>query len=174
MANGDLAIKSSCDQGISTLQSACIYRYVFEYSYFWPSSITPNTNVQKRQSICCIIFNHVLDAIAKIIRHLMALWVFIHSIMCFLIYTHCGSAGKNPPAIWETWVLWVGKIPGEGKGYPLQYSDRKESEVSDVHFTLVDITCMYALTCACTHTHSLVHNHNMKWPQAGKFRFSQG
>ena len=30
---------------------------------------------------------------------------------------------KNPPAMQETWI-WslVGKIPGEGKGYPLQYS----------------------------------------------------
>ena len=36
---------------------------------------------------------------------------------------------KNPPAMQETWVRslgWddprVGTIPGEGKGYPLQYS----------------------------------------------------
>ena len=31
---------------------------------------------------------------------------------------------KNPPAMRETWLNpWVGKILGEGKGYPLQYSD---------------------------------------------------
>ena len=36
---------------------------------------------------------------------------------------------KNPPAMWETWVGDLGSIPGlgrspgEGKGYPLQYSD---------------------------------------------------
>ena len=31
---------------------------------------------------------------------------------------------KNQPAMWETWVqfLGLGRFPGEGKGYPLQYS----------------------------------------------------
>ena len=30
---------------------------------------------------------------------------------------------KTLPAIQETWVQsWVGRSPGEGKGYPLQYS----------------------------------------------------
>ena len=31
---------------------------------------------------------------------------------------------KNPPAMWETWVLipGLGRSPGEGKGYPLQSS----------------------------------------------------
>ena len=30
---------------------------------------------------------------------------------------------RNAPAMWDTWVqFWVGKIPGEGNGYPLQYS----------------------------------------------------
>ena len=35
---------------------------------------------------------------------------------------------KNLPAVWETWVGDLGSIPvlgrspGEGKGYPLQYS----------------------------------------------------
>ena len=31
---------------------------------------------------------------------------------------------KNPPAMRET---WLGKIPGEGKSYPLQYSDLENS-----------------------------------------------
>ena len=39
----------------------------------------------------------------------------------------CGSAGKNPPAVWETWVQFLGSekgkaIPGERKGYPLENS----------------------------------------------------
>ena len=35
---------------------------------------------------------------------------------------------KNTPAMWETWVQsWVGKIPGEGNGYPLQYSGLENS-----------------------------------------------
>ena len=31
---------------------------------------------------------------------------------------------KNLPAMWETWFLipGLGRSPGEGKGYPLQYS----------------------------------------------------
>ena len=31
---------------------------------------------------------------------------------------------KNPPAMWETWVRYLGweDPPGEGKGYPFQYS----------------------------------------------------
>ena len=31
---------------------------------------------------------------------------------------------KNPPAVWETWVRFLGweDSPGEGLGYPLQYS----------------------------------------------------
>ena len=36
----------------------------------------------------------------------------------------CGSAGKEWPVMGETWVqslAWEGS-PGEGKGYPLQYS----------------------------------------------------
>ena len=35
---------------------------------------------------------------------------------------------KNPPVMPETLVLFlVGKIPGEGKGYPLQYSGLENS-----------------------------------------------
>ena len=71
-------------------------------------------------------------------------------------------------------VSGLGRSPGEGKGYPLQYSGLENSVdctvhgvtksrtwLSDFYFTLgVDITCMYALTCAhmhaahthCTHT----------------------
>ena len=45
--------------------------------------------------------------------------------------------GKNPPAMRET---WVGKIPGEGKGYSLQYSglensgSQSQTRLSDFHF----------------------------------------
>ena len=40
---------------------------------------------------------------------------------------------KKTPAIWETWVRSLGSIPGsgrspgEGKGYPLQYSGLENS-----------------------------------------------
>ena len=34
---------------------------------------------------------------------------------------------KNPPAMWETWVQSLRKLPWEGKGYPLQYSGLENS-----------------------------------------------
>ena len=37
---------------------------------------------------------------------------------------------KNWPAMWET---WVGRSPGEGKGYPLQFSGLKSSVDCIVH-----------------------------------------
>ena len=42
---------------------------------------------------------------------------------------------KNPPAIWETWGLIPGleRSPGEGKGYPLQYSGLENPRDYTVH-----------------------------------------
>ena len=49
---------------------------------------------------------------------------------------------KNPPAMWEAWVWslgWefsipgLGRSPGEGKGYPLQYSGLENSIDCIVH-----------------------------------------
>ena len=42
---------------------------------------------------------------------------------------------KNPPAMQETWVRSLGwdKSPGEGKGYPLQYSGLENSMDCTVH-----------------------------------------
>ena len=34
---------------------------------------------------------------------------------------------KNPPAVWETWVRSLDSSPGEGKGYPFQYSGLENS-----------------------------------------------
>ena len=57
--------------------------------------------------------------------------------------------GKTPPAMWETWVLipGLGRSPGEGKRYPLQYSGLEDfmdcivhgvaksgTRLSDIHF----------------------------------------
>ena len=41
----------------------------------------------------------------------------------------------NPPAMWETWVWFLGwEVPvGEGKGYPLQYSGLENSTDCRVH-----------------------------------------
>ena len=42
---------------------------------------------------------------------------------------------KNPLAMWETWVWSLGweDSPGEGKGYPLQYSGLENSIYCTVH-----------------------------------------
>ena len=42
---------------------------------------------------------------------------------------------KNPPAMWETWVLSLGweDSPGEGKGSPLQYSGLENFKDCIVH-----------------------------------------
>ena len=34
--------------------------------------------------------------------------------------------------------------------------------------------CAHARCTHTLHTHAMVHNHNTKWPQARKLRFSQG
>ena len=48
---------------------------------------------------------------------------------------HCGPFGKNPSAMQETWVHSLGweDSPGEGKGYPLQYSGLENSMDCIVH-----------------------------------------
>ena len=43
---------------------------------------------------------------------------------------------KKLPAMWESWVQslgWLGRFPGEGKGYPLQYSGLENSKDFTVH-----------------------------------------
>ena len=40
---------------------------------------------------------------------------------------------KNPPAMWETWVLSLDWEDGEEKGYPLKYSSMEDSMDSIVH-----------------------------------------
>ena len=41
---------------------------------------------------------------------------------------------KNPPVMWETWVCpGLGRSPGEGSGYPLQYSGLENSMNCTAH-----------------------------------------
>ena len=42
---------------------------------------------------------------------------------------------KDLPAMWETWILSLGweDFPGEGKGYPIQYSGLENSMDCIVH-----------------------------------------
>ena len=61
---------------------------------------------------------------------------------------------ENPPAMQETWVRSLGweDAPGEGKGYPLQFSGlensmdcivhgvtKSQTQLSDLHFQLEKI-----------------------------------
>ena len=76
---------------------------------------------------------------------------------------------KNPPAMQETGVqaLGLGRSPGEGNGYPLQYSGlensmdrgawqatvlwgRKESDTTEPPFTLLFSCCQATFVSCCT------------------------
>ena len=40
----------------------------------------------------------------------------------------CGSAGKESGNVGDLGLIpWLGRFPGEGKGYPLQYSGQENS-----------------------------------------------
>ena len=66
---------------------------------------------------------------------------------------------KNPPAMWETWVLIpeLGRSLGEGKGYPLQYSGLESSMDCIVHWVSKSWTKRLSLT------HSVVLKFNPHW-----------
>jgi len=65
----------------------------------------------------------------------------------------CGSVVKNAPAVRDTWVSSrIEKIPGKGKGYPLQYSGLENS------MGLQRIGHNWA-----TFTHSLIARSNTLW-----------
>ena len=58
----------------------------------------------------------------------------IHSIGALRRAFLVAQVVKNPPAMWETWVRSeLRRSPGEGKGYPLQYSGLENSMDCIVH-----------------------------------------
>ena len=63
---------------------------------------------------------------------------------------------KNPPAKWETWVQFLGweDSPGEGNGYPLQYSGLEDSKDCIVHGVTKSRTRL-------SDFHSLTHPYNI-------------
>ena len=68
---------------------------------------------------------------------------------------------KNPPAMRVTWVRsLVGKIPGERKGYPLQYSGLENSTDYTVHEFAKSQTRL-TFTLIYIHTHTLFKNRNV-------------
>ena len=58
-----------------------------------------------------------------------------HQNKCLLGTCLVAQLVKNPPAMQETWVQFPGweDSPGEGKGYPLQYSGLENSMDCIVH-----------------------------------------
>ena len=72
----------------------------------------------------------------KQIYHKLSLHILTH--IHIYVYTRASLVAqtvKNLPAMWKTWV-WnpgLGRYPGEGNGYPLQYSSLKNSMDCVVH-----------------------------------------
>ena len=104
----------------------------FSFSNF-EQNLPPN--IRKLVTVCFKIF--------LLVYHIL-IDVFIHD-QGF----PCGSAGKEClPAVWETWVwalefdLLLGRSPGEGKGYSLQYSGLENSMDCMVHWVENRWTCM--------------------------------
>ena len=74
---------------------------------------------------------------------------------------HCGLASFfNLPAVWE--IPGLGRSPGEGKGYPLQYSglensmdcivhgvSKSRTRLSDFHFHSDPKAVLKTLLCGC-------------------------
>ena len=80
------------------------------------------------------------------------------------------------PAMWETWVRFLGwkDSPGEGNGYQLQYSGlensmdcivhwvtKSQTRLSDFHFTSFKIDCFDLLVVQGSFR-SLLQNHSLK------------
>ena len=67
---------------------------------------------------------------------------------------------KKPLAMWETWLLipGLGRSPGEGKGYPLQYSGLENSMGCIVHGVAKSRTRL-----SDCHTHTL-YSHSVCAP----------
>jgi len=60
---------------------------------------------------------------------------FIENIILLYLYVPCGSAGKESTCNVEDLgsIPGLGRSPGEGKGYPLQYSGLENSMEYTVH-----------------------------------------
>ena len=60
---------------------------------------------------------------------------FIENIILLYLYVPCGSAGKESTCNVEDLgsIPGLGRSPGEGKGYPLQYSGLENSMDYTVH-----------------------------------------
>ena len=60
---------------------------------------------------------------------------FIEDIILLYLYVPCGSAGKESTCnVGELGLIpGLGRSPGEGKGYPLQYSGLENSMDYTVH-----------------------------------------
>ena len=73
---------------------------------------------------------------------------FIEDIILLYLYVPCGSAGKESCNVGDLGLIpGLGRSPGEGKGYPLQYSGLEKSmdytvtksrtRLDDFHFIIL-------------------------------------
>ena len=107
----------------------------------------------------------------KQIYHKLSLhrWTLIH-IYVYTLASLMAQTVKNLPAMLETWV-WTPELvrsPGEGNGYPLQYSslenpmDRLQSMGLQrnghnwVNFTFT-YTYSHTYACVCIYTHTYIY-----------------
>ena len=61
-------------------------------------------------------------------------WIELSSSLGHLSASLVDQLVKNPPAMWKTWVRSLGwESPGEGNGYPFQYSVLENSMDCIVH-----------------------------------------
>ena len=84
------------------------------------------------------------------------------SLLLFMTCFPCvAQLVNNLPAMGETWFdPWVGKIPGEGKGYPFQYSGPENSMDCIVHGVAKSLIRLsfFHFTSFLTLSHSFVHS----------------
>ena len=94
--------------------------------------ITTNHRYKKKQKcFYCFKYNKQLVRYFKII---FLLW-YIRPRICPVMGFPCGSAGKESSCNAEDLALIpeLGRSPGEGKGYPLQYSGLENSGDCIIH-----------------------------------------
>jgi len=112
------------------------------------------------------IFIVICQHYTRLLINYIYSYIYIYLSSYCNIYTHtgfpCGSAGKE--SAWNVRDLGsipgLGRSPGEGKGYPLQYSGLENSTDCVVHGVEKSRTWLSDLHFLFTsHTHTHTHTH---------------
>ena len=115
-------------------------------SNFWSSIYTFDLSHSFLLTHSCYWKDHSMWCVCLSLTsfiHSLVHWIHFYweSTMCKIFIENplwasfVAQLGKNPPPIRETWVFFPGleRSPGEGKGYPLQYSGLENSMDYVVH-----------------------------------------